>query len=142
MKILQKILPAISSLGVLSVFFGVFFTVSGESNNNSNIIPCTGVDCNICSVFELISNIINFATFTIAAPLGGLIMAYGGIKMIISGGNESAREEGINAIKAAIYGLVITLAAWLMVNTVLGALADNSWKDSWYKFQGCDNNKK
>jgi len=141
MKGFQKMFPIISAFGVLSAFLGLTFTVSGQTENSSNIIPCTGVDCDICSVFQLISNIVSFATFKIGVPLGGLILAYGGIKMIISGGNESARKEGVNAIKAAVYGLIITFAAWLIVNTVLGALASNDWKNSWYKFEGCENKK-
>lgn len=108
------------------------------AQEKSDIIPCSGLDCSVCDIFELISNVINFATFTIAAPLGAIILIYGGIMLITSGGNEKKKSSGTNAVWAAVVGLFITFAAWVMVNTVLGALADKDFSESWYAFPGCD----
>ena len=102
-----------------------------------NIIPCEGNDCGVCDIFKLISNIIKFAAFTIAAPLAGIIMAYGGFKLIISGGNEAERTKGMNAIQAAVWGILITFGAYVIVNAIIGGLAGNSISESWYQFPGC-----
>ena len=87
--------------------------------------------------FKLISNIIKFVAFTVAAPLAGIIMAYGGFKLITSGGNESERAKGMNAIQAAVWGILITFGAYVIVNAIIGGLAGNSFSESWYQFPGC-----
>ena len=81
---INKILAAVASLTVLFIFLR---PVLAETNSNlGDIIPCEGNKCGVCDIFKLISNIVKFAAFTIAAPLAGIIMAYGGFKLIISGG--------------------------------------------------------
>lgn len=121
------------------VVFGVFFVASSVNaeTNLGEIIPCEGNACGICDIFKLISNVVNFATLKLASPLAGIIMAYGGIMMIISGGNESKRAKGIEAISAAVWGIIIAFGAWVIVNAVIGGLSGNSLASSWYKFPGC-----
>ena len=80
---------------------------------------------------------VKFAAFTVAAPLAGVIMAYGGFKLITSGGNETERTKGMNAIWAAVWGILITFGAYVIVNAIIGGLAGNSFSESWYQFPGC-----
>ena len=54
-------------------------------------------------------------------------MAYGGFKLITSGGNESERAKGMNAIQAAVWGILITFGAYVIVNAIIGGLAGNSF---------------
>src|SRR3990167_128768 len=91
-KKISKILAATALFAVLFIFFT---PVLAEADSHlGNIIPCEGDDCGVCDIFRLISNIVKFAAFTIAAPLAGIIMAYGGFKLITAGGNESERSKG------------------------------------------------
>ena len=64
-------------------------------------------------------------------------MAYGGFKLITSGGNETERTKGMNAIGAAVWGILITFGAYVIVNAIIGGLAGNSFSESWYQFPGC-----
>lgn len=132
--------PVLAFLILLLMFSFSFAQVTNEGGgkvDTGTIIPCDGPDCTICSVFELISNLVNFFTFKLAAPLGVGVIMYAGFMMITSGGNEKNKDKGVEALQAAIWGLVITFASWLIVNTVLGALADKSFYESWNKFPGC-----
>lgn len=114
-----------------------FLASTALAANQSKIIPCDGVDCNVCHVYQLISNVIQFATFSIAAPLAAIILVYGGFKLITSGGNSGEKEKGMGAIWAAVWGIIIVFAAWMIVNVVIGGLAGKSISDSWYKFPEC-----
>ena len=104
---------------------------------DTGLIPCEGVDCDVCDIFTLIDNIKDFLVFTIASPLAAIMFAYGGILLITSGGNEKNKTKGSRTITAAIIGIFLVFAAWLIVNAVLGALANEDWKDSWSGFDGC-----
>jgi len=134
-KKISKILAALASFAVLFIFFA---PALAETNSNlGDIIPCEGNECGVCDIFKLISNIIKFAAFTIAAPLAGIIMAYGGFMLITSGSNEANKSKGTNAIWAAVWGILITFGAYVIVNAIIGGLAGNSFSESWYQFPGC-----
>ena len=84
-KKFNKVLAAVASFAILFVFFA---PVLAETNSNlGDIIPCEGNECGVCDIFKLISNVIKFATFTVAAPLAGIIMAYVGVTLITAGDN-------------------------------------------------------
>jgi len=135
-KKLSKILAPLASFALLFVFFA---PALAETNSNlGDIIPCEGNECGICDIFKLISNVIKFAAFTIAAPLAGIIMAYGGFMLITSGSNEANKSKGTNAIWAAVWGILITFGAYVIVNAIIGGLAGNSFSESWYQFPGCE----
>lgn len=131
----KTLFPLLVSFAVL----GAFFTAvsAGAETHLGEIIPCEGNACGICDIFKLISNIINFSLFRLASPLAGIIIASGGIMMIISGGNESKRAKGMEAIRYAVLGIFIAFGAWVIVNAIIGGLSGNSLSSSWYQFPGC-----
>ena len=131
----NNILAFLASFALLFIFFT---PALAETNSNlGDIIPCEGNECGVCDIFKLISNVIKFAAFTIAAPLAGIIMAYGGFMLITSGSNEANKSKGTNAIWAAVWGILITFGAYVIVNAIIGGLAGNSFSKSWYQFPGC-----
>src|SRR3989344_3335483 len=104
-KKISKILAATALFAVLFIFFT---PVLAEADSHlGNIIPCEGDDCGVCDIFRLISNIVKFAAFTIAAPLAGIIMAYGGFKLITAGGKETGRSKRTKALLGAPFGVLI-----------------------------------
>jgi len=66
-------------------------------------------------------NILNWAI-----GIGGLlalgVIIYGGILRIVSAGDPSMQEEATKWIKAAIYGLLLLLGAYLILNTINPAI--------------------
>ena len=57
--------------------------------------------------------------------VGGLSLlafVYGGVNFLISAGNPEKVKDGINTIKAAVIGLLITFASVLIINVFFGGL--------------------
>ncbi len=61
-----------------------------------------------------------------AIGVGGLIalgvIIYGGVLWISSAGNASLQKDAKDWIKAAVYGMVILLGAYLLLNTINPAI--------------------
>ncbi len=93
----------------------------------SSLIPCgNNVEngkvkdpCEYKHLVELAKNVINFLIFKIAAPLGAVMFAYAGFLYLTNGGNESKIKEAHGIFLYVFWGLVVALAAWLIVNFVL-----------------------
>ena len=55
------------------------------------IVPCGREgqqDCNLCHLWHMGSNIINFLTFNLAIPVASLLFIAAGVIFLISGGSE------------------------------------------------------
>ena len=66
---------------------------------------------------------------------------YNGLRRLYAdniGGNETNKSKGTNAIWAAVWGILITFGAYVIVNAIIGGLAGNSIYQSWYQFPGCE----
>ncbi len=88
------------------------------------IVPCDGVDCNICHIAELAQNVLNTGIF-IAVFLSAILFAWAGWKYITAGGGgevSAAKEIFLNVL----IGLVIILAAWLIVDTIMRTLVNEN----------------
>ena len=62
---------------------------------------------------------LNFLIFKIAAPLGAIMFAYAGFLYITNGGNESKIKQAHDVFLYVFIGLVVSLAAWLLMNFIL-----------------------
>lgn len=83
----------------------------------------SGADpCEWCDAVKVTANIVDFLT-KLAFGVSALFIAVGAILIMVSGANEERYKMGKNAVTNAIYGLVITLSAWLIVNTIVNILA-------------------
>ena len=58
----------------------------------------------------------------LVGSLSLLAFVYGGVTFLLSAGNQKKVEDGINAIKAAVIGLLITFASVLIINLFFGGL--------------------
>jgi len=111
----------------------------------AGLVPCgNGSDeanrCTLCHLFKGIQNIIKWGEGILIIVAIVAIVA-GAIMYIISAGNSSAMESAKGIIKQALWGVVITLGAWLIVNTTIWLIGGNLNKNlgiaNWYDFQ-CD----
>lgn len=108
-------------------------------SNAAGLVPCGGPgqsDCTICSLFVGVKNIVDFLTLDIAIPLAVVILIYGGVMLLTSGGSEEKIKKGKTALRAAVWGLLIVFAAWLIIATILGNLVQTGYKP-WLSFPGC-----
>ena len=87
-----------------------------------------GVDCvgqnidNNTDLSTVITTVINTMLFIIGI-LSVVMLIVGGIRYVVSGGNQSQVEGARNTILYAIVGLVIAFVAWGIVNFVVKALS-------------------
>ncbi|OGI70524.1 hypothetical protein A3A09_02440 [Candidatus Nomurabacteria bacterium RIFCSPLOWO2_01_FULL_42_20] len=78
--------------------------------------------CGWKEAMQLVSSIINFLLFYISLPLAALLFAYAGFIHMTAGDNVSKRTEAWKIFKAVGKGLIIALAAWLIVSAILSGL--------------------
>ncbi len=100
------------------------------SNTNSNAdIP----DCDLNQLLLMGQNIVNFlisAAFIITV----LFIVIGAFRMIVSGGNEKALSSAKANITSAIFGLVIVLVSWVVLNTAISVFKSDACTGDWWKF--------
>lgn len=100
-----------------------------------SLMPCTGEEsseasgaegqtpCTFTHFFVLIQTVVNYLV-KIAAIIATIAIVIAGIWLATSGGNESHRSKAQEIIQAALIGLIIVLAAWLIVTAIVFALTD------------------
>ncbi len=82
-----------------------------------DIVPPAGSATNI--KVENVPQFIISILFVIGIVVAVAFLIYGGIRWILSGGDKAAVENARNHIVAAIVGLVIVIAAFFILNTVI-----------------------
>ena len=106
------------------------------------IVPC-GTEanpkpCNLCHLWHLASNIINFISFNLAIPAAVLLFVAAGVIFLISGGSQEKVSLAKSIFTNTIIGLVIIFCSWMLIDTLLKTLVDTSvvtW--SWNEFPSC-----
>jgi hypothetical protein len=99
------------------------------------LVPCDGPECQVCHAVTLGQRIINFLV-TIASSLAVIMFAYAGFQILTARGNSSKITEAWGIFTNVMIGLVIVLAGWLIVDTVMkaafeGSELDNKAKEDW-----------
>ncbi len=109
---------------MLSVFSIPVFVFS------AGLVPCDGTDdpCNFNDFIDLIREVVNFLMFKVALPLSALLFSWAGILMLTAGGNESKIKEAKDIFWWVFVGILVTLAAWVLVSTITGALLSPEYR--------------
>lgn len=105
------------------IFFSLAAMLLPALSYADGLVPCAADNiCTFCDFFVLAQKVYNFAIKGLAIPVVVIFIIWGGIQMLIAGANPPLYQKGINTIRAALIGLVIILAAWLIVDTVIKIL--------------------
>lgn len=117
-----------------SLFVNPFTYAAAKTS--SGLIPCgndvtagmvtAGQECTYDDLIKLAQTVINFLIFGLAAPLGAIMFAYAGYLYITNGGNESQIKQAHDTFLYVFWGLIVALAAWLLVNFIFQFLVDPS----------------
>lgn len=134
----------------LIVYLFVIILIGGSSVQagfvTDPIVPCgnkTQSACNLCHLWELASNIINFISFNLAIPIATLLFVVAGILFLTSGGNEQRTGLAKSIFTNVVIGLLIIFCSWLLIDTLLKTLANpdtdsgTKIKYSWNHFPTC-----
>lgn len=121
-----------------------------EGNCEGPIVPCGNIEggqppCQLCHLFILFENIVDFVLLCLVPPVAVLMILLGGIMFIFSYGAIPGVEPQSQQISKArslltsvMIGLVILYGSWLIVNAFFSmiGLADNDFGRSvknWYE---------
>ncbi len=92
------------------------------------VVPdCEGDNCKFADFLQLLDNIFQ-AILWLAVPAASIAIAYAGIVLATAQDDTGKRNEAKAILWSAVLGLVIVLAAWLIVNTVLEFLATDQFQ--------------
>ncbi len=100
---------------------------------NNGIVPCgpgTGKEyCELCDLFQLIINLIEFFLITLVPPLAAGFFIYGGIIFYTAMGEPEKITKGRKILTSVAVGVVIVYGAHVFVTSLLGALGvvDAQW---------------
>lgn len=80
--------------------------------------------CGDCTLTDALAVFINVADLILkyVGVVALLMLIFGGVLWILSGGNESQIKKGKDVIKYTFLGIVIIFAAWVIVNFVIDKL--------------------
>lgn len=109
-------------LACISIIFPL--SVGAEYDPKIGLISCDGIvdPCDFEDVLETANMMIDFLIFTLAMPLAAIIFAWAGFLFITGGADPGKRTKAKGMMLNVVIGLVIALAAWLIVKTILLAL--------------------
>lgn len=107
----------------------------GTIDVRQGFVPCSGTQCSPCDLVVLFNTLLKWF-MTIAFLIFAILAMKAGISLVTSGGNPSALSAAKKSFTNAFIGLIIILAAWLIVDTLLRGVLKGGNLDSVYKGYG------
>lgn len=104
---------------LMTVFFVPVLVLAQEAQKG--IVPCTGTDCTACDIVGLASNLMQFFV-TLAIVIATLMFTWAGVKYITAGPKPDQISEAHKIFFNVLIGLVVVLAAWLIIDIILRVL--------------------
>jgi len=89
------------------------------------IVPCNGVDCDVCDIAKLAQNTLNAGIY-IAIFLSAILFAWAGWKYVTAGGESGKVKSAREIFTNVLIGLIIILAGWLVVDTIMKTFVSES----------------
>jgi hypothetical protein len=110
----------------LIVFFILYsiFCIPFFVHAQAPLVPCSGLNCTVDHLFQLLVNVYNFL-LGLAALVAMLFIVWGGLRMLYFSYLEDSAHELESAkltVRRAIGGFVIIALAYLLVSTTLNLL--------------------
>jgi type IV secretory pathway VirB2 component (pilin) len=102
--------------------FRSILSTDGEQGRSLRVCLDSG-NCNFCDAFTVASNIFKFLRNSIAFPIAVLMIIYGGVMMIFSGGSTKRVANGKKAMSSALVGFAIVWGGSLILNSALVIIA-------------------
>lgn len=113
-----------------AVFFLLLGNVALAAPSWWPIVPCgTSVNpepCNPCELFHLGRNIIDFILMGLMPPVAAGLFIWGGFLILMGGPNPALFAKGKEIFTTTFYGVLIILGSWLITNTIMMSVAQDS----------------
>ena len=98
------------------------------------LVPCKNTEdspCDFSAILALVNNVITFLIKYMAIPITAIMFAYAGFELVTSGGSTEKRGIAKKVFTDAVIGLVLAVAAWIIIKTILSILG---YKGAWIGF--------
>jgi len=120
----------------LLVLVGLVVFPVGVSIAEAGLVPCKAKDCQLCDIFVLIKNFIDFMMFTLAPALATVFYLIAGFRMLFGGASPGQQAQAKSLFRTTTIGLLIIFGSWMVANTVIKTLAaSRDVSGSWFKIQ-------
>ena len=108
----------------------VFITTPTTTNaaGLTTVVPCGNsgqAACTVCDLAKLAQNILNDAIY-LAVFLSAMLFAWAGFLYLTNVANSGQHSRAVEVFKNVTIGLVIILAAWLVVDVLMRTLVGAS----------------
>jgi len=92
------------------------------------LIVCDPVvsECGFNELIQLAQNLVT-DLILISSLLAGAVFAYAGLKLMVSGGNESVMKDAKGMLWKVLVGYLWILGAWLLIYTISSVLLDSGF---------------
>ncbi len=115
-----------TKLFIFAIFLFIPIIASAQG-----LVPCGGEGnpCELCHLFELFANIVEFLLVVIVPPVAALFIVWGGIRFYTAMGDSTQLLAARNILTSVVIGILIVYGAHIFVSTILSALgvADVQW---------------
>jgi cytochrome bd-type quinol oxidase subunit 2 len=111
---------AFFGVSVLAAFLFVPAVALG-SVDPGGFVPCEGAECSFCDLVAMVQDIITWI-IGIIFLIFAVLLVVAGFQLVTSGGNQSAQTSAKEKFINALIGIIIVLAAWLIVDTLMRAV--------------------
>lgn len=109
---------------IITLLLLVLF-VPDTASAQSGFVTCDGTECSACHLAEMGNTIVTWLIGVLFVVFA-VIMAIAGWGLVTSAGNPAAKQAAKDKFMNAIIGLIIVLAAWILVDTIMRGLLSSS----------------
>lgn len=129
----------IKKLVIYNCAFGIVFLslIAPALSFAESLVPCNNTfadggiaqPCDFDALMDLVNTVIHFVLYDMVIPIAAIMLAYAGFMMITTGAEAAgARTKAKNIFTNVVIGLIIAVAAFLIIRTVLSILGyEGSW---------------
>lgn len=114
---------------VIPLFVFGILLVPVVASAQDGLVTCEGPDCDWNALIEMINRIVAWLVMFLSI-IAVIVMVIAGFRMVTSGGDVAAWTAAKQMFTNVVIGLIIVLAAWLIVDTLLATLTGgglNKW---------------
>lgn len=135
-KKMKSSLALISKKIFLLTFLALLFlSLIPPVQTHAGLVPCKPGECELCDLFVMLDNIVDFLLVKLVPPLAVLMLVIGGVMFILGAGSPVWVSRGKSIMFSVIIGLVIIYAAWLILGLFFQAIGVAEWTgySHWWK---------
>ena len=119
----------LTALIPFSIYAADYVGSDNPKDEDFQLVPCKGTDCDFNALVKLFNRIINFILY-VSIPLAAVSFSYAGYLYISASGDTGKIESAHEIFKKVLIGFIFIISAWLIVYTITNSLLGSDFKDS------------